>query len=93
MSNAGKTAMFDLNDVKFVKRIVVGSNNPTQMLTDADLGQAQDLLNRCLSDTPKGAILGIERSFTILQIGEHQVVLQWLAYHVGFPRRPVWLAE
>jgi hypothetical protein len=35
--------------------------------------------------------LGIEKSFTLLNIGEHQVVLQCLIYHVGFPRRPPWL--
>lgn len=85
--------MFDLNEVKYVKRIVVGSNDPTRMLGDDELKKAQDLLNRCMSESPKGSILGIERSFTILQIGEHQVVLQWLAYHVGFPRKPIWLGE
>ena len=85
--------MFDLTDVKYVRRIVVGSNSPNQMLSQDQIGEAQALLNRCLSDTPKGSILGIERSFTVLQIGEHQVVLQWLAYHVGFPRRPAWLTD
>lgn len=85
--------MFDLNEVRFVKRVVVGSNNPTHMLSESQIAEAQDLLNRCLTDTPKGSILGIERSFTILQIGEHQVVLQWLAYHIGFPRRPIWMKD
>ena len=85
--------MFDLTDVKFIKRVVVGSDNPNQMRTDAQLEEAQALLNRCLADTPRGSIIGIEKSFTILQIGEHQVVLQWLCYHVGFPRKPVWLGE
>lgn len=85
--------MSDLGEVKFVKRIVVGSNSPTQMLSEQQIEEARALLNRCLTDTPRGAIIGIERSFTILQIGEHQVVLQWLAYHVGFPRRPAWLRD
>lgn len=85
--------MFDLNEVKFVKRVVVGSNNPGQMLSEEQIGEAQALLNRCLTDSPKGTIIGIERSFTVLQIGEHQVVLQWLAYHLGFPRKPVWMQD
>ncbi|MGE7136929.1 hypothetical protein ACQKIE_04790 [Luteibacter sp. NPDC031894] len=85
--------MFDLTDVKFVKRVVVGSDNPNQMTSETQIEEARALLNRCLTDTPKGAIIGVEKSFTILQIGEHQVVLQWLSYHVGFPRKPVWLGE
>ena len=85
--------MFDLTDVKYVKRIVVGSDNPNQMKTDDQVSQANELLNRCLSDSPRGTILGIEKSFTILQIGEHQVVLQWLCYHIGFPRRPAWMQD
>ena len=85
--------MFDLSDVKYIKRVVVGSDNPNQMRSEAQVEEARALLNRCLTDTPKGTIVGIEKSFTILQIGEHQVVLQWLCYHVGFPRKPIWLQE
>jgi len=85
--------MFDLSDVRFVKRIVVGSNNPSQMSTEEQVEEARALLNRCLSESPKGSIVGQEKSFTILQIGEHQVVLQWICYHVGFTRKPVWLGD
>lgn len=85
--------MFDLTEVKFVKRIVVGSDNPNQMRTAEQIDEARALLNRCLSESPKGTIIGVEKSFTILQIGEHQVVLQWLCYHVGFPRKPAWINE
>ncbi|WP_369926411.1 hypothetical protein [Xanthomonas sp. NCPPB 2632] len=85
--------MFDLSDVRFVKRIVVGSNNPSQMSTEDQVEEARALLNRCLSESPKGSIVGLEKSFTILQIGEHQVVLQWICYHVGFTRKPVWLGD
>ncbi|MET4675549.1 hypothetical protein [Luteibacter sp. ME-Dv--P-043b] len=85
--------MFDLSDIRFVKRIVVGSNNPSQMSTDDQVEEARALLNRCLSESPKGSIVGLEKSFTILQIGEHQVVLQWICYHVGFTRKPVWLGD
>ena len=85
--------MFDLNAVRYVKRVVVGSSNPGQMATEQDITAAQELLNRCLNETPKGSIIGIERSFTLLQVGEHQVVLQWLSYHVGFTRKPAWLQD
>lgn len=85
--------MFDLNAVRYVKRVVVGSSNPGQMASEQDITAAQELLNRCLNETPKGSIIGIERSFTLLQVGEHQVVLQWLSYHVGFMRKPAWLQD
>lgn len=83
--------MFDLTDVAFVKRVTVGSRDPESLRTEDEVTAAADLLNRCLSEIPKGKILGIEKSFTLLNIGEHQVVLQWITYHVGFPRRPAWI--
>ncbi|MEE7547227.1 hypothetical protein HF319_09445 [Xanthomonas sp. Kuri4-1] len=85
--------MFDLTEVSYVKRIVVGSDNPAKMQSAEQVEAAQALLNRCLSEAPQGAVLGIEKSFSVLQLGEHQVVLQWLCYHVGFKRRPAWLKD
>lgn len=85
--------MFDLTDVSYVKRIVVGNSDPERMHSEAEIQAAAELLNRCLSDTPKGRIIGIEKTFNILNIGEHQVVLQSLIYHVGFSRKPYWLSE
>ncbi|SNR78834.1 hypothetical protein SAMN04488503_1284 [Humidesulfovibrio mexicanus] len=83
--------MVDLSEIRFVKRVTVGSDNPAHMCSPEQLEAANALLNRCLNDTPRGHILGIEKSFTVLQSGEHQVVLQWMVYHVGFPRKPIWL--
>lgn len=83
--------MFDLTDVKFVKRITVGNDNPSRMRTPEEVEEATALLNKCLTGAPKGSIIGIEKNFAVLQMGEHQVVLQWLVYHVGFPRKPIWL--
>lgn len=83
--------MFDLTDVGYVKRITIGSENPQNMRTEAEIQQAVDLLNRCLSSSPKGTILGMEKNFSVLNIGEHQVVLQCMVYHVGFARKPYWL--
>jgi len=85
--------MFDLTDVGFVARIAVGSLNPEQMRSQLEVGAATDLLNRCLSDSPKGRIIGVEKTFNLLNIGEHQVVLQALIYHVGFPRKPHWFDQ
>lgn len=85
--------MFDLTDVRFIKRIVIGSDNAAQIRTKAEVEESLALLNRCLTDRPVGKLIATEKSFTLVQVGEHQVVLQWIAYHVGFVRRPDWLNE
>jgi hypothetical protein len=85
--------MFDLTDVGYVKRIVVGSTDPQKLSSTEVVEGEAALLNRCLSDTPRGRIVGIEKNFSLLNIGEHQVVLQALVYHVGFTRKPYWLAD
>ena len=82
---------FQLSDVRFVKRIVVGSQNPSPIKSEEEIEQAMGLLNRCLTELPKGVIVGLEKSFSLLNIGEHQVVLQYTVYHVGFSRKPPWL--
>ncbi|MCY1065258.1 hypothetical protein OV090_10830 [Nannocystis sp. RBIL2] len=83
--------MIDLTDIVFIKRIVIGSSNPADLQSEERVGEAVRLLNQCLSGQPKGRIVGIEKSFSILQVGEHNVVLQWTTYQVGFTRRPQWL--
>ncbi|MCG8641532.1 MAG: hypothetical protein MI862_17505 [Desulfobacterales bacterium] len=85
--------MIDITDVTYVKRITIGTSNPDQILSDDQIQEAMDLLNKCLAGPPKGKILGIEKSFKLLNIGEHQAVLQWLVYHVGFVRKPVWIKD
>jgi hypothetical protein len=84
-------AMFDLTDVGFVKRVMVGSRDSEALRSEDEIEAAMALLNRCLTETPRGKILGIEKAFSLLAIGEHQVVLQYQTYHVGFPRKPAWL--
>jgi hypothetical protein len=71
-------AFFDISDVRFVKRITVGSDSPENQKTEEEIRAATDLLNRCLTDFPNGKILAIEKNFSILNIGEHQVVLQYI---------------
>lgn len=85
--------MADLSDVRFVKRISVGTNNPGHVLAEEEIQKAVSLLNRCLRGPPRGTIIGIEKSFRILTVGEHHALLQWIVYHVGFPRKPAWLDE
>ncbi len=85
------TLTFDLSSIRFVKRITVGNSNPANPTGEEEINEATALLNRCLSDSPRGVVLGVEKNFGLFNIGEHQVVLQWQVYHVGFSRKPLWL--
>ena len=54
-------------------------------------GYDQDELNAALSRG--GRLVGQEKNFFILNIGEHQVVSQYIVYHVGFERKPYWFKD
>ncbi|GAA0533092.1 hypothetical protein FHS83_002883 [Rhizomicrobium palustre] len=82
--------MFDLADVKYVRRITVGSSDPEKRMTEEEAAQAMAFLNRCLSE---GQLIGLEKSFSVFNIDEEQVVVQAVIYHVGFTRRPQWMPE
>lgn len=84
---------FDLSEVRYVKRVIIGNNGQSTPGTEAEANNGEALLNRCLSEPPRGHIMGMEKSFTLLTMGEHQIVVQWLVYHVGFRRKPAWLDE
>ena len=77
----------DLTDIKHIQRIVIGNNNPEKMKTTIEIQKDMDKLNKMLQGYPKGCIIGSEKSFQILNIGEHQVILQWIVYHIGFKRK------
>jgi len=84
---------FQLSNVRFIKRIVVGNDSPQNMRTEAEIQAAMGLVNRCLSELPRGHIIGIEKNFGLYNLGEHQVVLQYLVYNIGFERKPMYLDE
>lgn len=84
---------YQLSNVRFVKRIVVGNDNPQNMRTEEEVQAAMDLVNRCLNELPRGHIIGIEKNFGLYNLGEHQVVLQYLVYNIGFERKPLHLDQ
>jgi hypothetical protein len=88
-----KRIVAKIEDVGFVKRIVVGSLNPEQPASETESREKIALLNRCLAETPRGRIIGIEHPTTVVTSGDQQAIVQTVVYHVGFTRRPVWLAE
>ena len=84
---------FDITETQHVERIVVGNTDPSVMKTEDQIQAQMERVNECLQRSPKGKILGQEKGFAIYTIGEHQVVLQHVVYHIGFVRRPTWLLE
>lgn len=90
-NNTGHT--YDITDVGYIERIVVGSTTPEHIPTNEENQEKIQMINRCLTDFPKGRIIGMERSFTIVRVGEHQVVLESIVYHLGFKKVPLWLQE
>jgi hypothetical protein len=84
---------FDISEVGYVKRVTVGNKDPEMTVDEAAIQEQNDFLNRCLSDSPKGKIIGQEKNFYLLNIGEHQVVMQYIVYHIGFMRKPMWMHD
>jgi len=85
---------FDLSSVHHVERVVVGNTDPSRIKTEEEIQAAMDKVNYLVSKaSPKGTIIGQEKGFAVYAIGEHQVVLQHIVYHIGFTRKPMKLAE
>ena len=75
--------VFNLSSIQFIKRVTVGHKDPDVNYDENEIIKAQEYINRCLSESPKGYI--------IINLGEHQVVMQWLVYHIGFEKKPFWM--
>ena len=57
------TETFDIADVRFVKRVVVGNTDPSNMRDESVIQKQMDYLNRCLQENPKGCVIGKEKGF------------------------------
>ncbi len=90
MDKREKTA---LTDIHYVKLVTVGSVNPNHPLSDQSREEQAALLNRCLSDYPKGVILGKDVTVGRYMLGEHELTMERVTYHVGFERKPTWMEE
>lgn len=83
----------DLSKVRYVKLVPVGSVNPNNPVSDQSKEEQLKLLNRCLNDFPKGIIVGKDIAIGRYMIGEHELTMEKVTYHVGFPRKPIWEEE
>jgi len=77
--------MDSLYDVKYIERIVIGNNDTSHLKSDDEIKLDMDKLNEYLKKG--GKIIGQEKNFNIYQIGEHQIVLQYIVYHIGSKRK------
>lgn len=82
-----------LTDIRYVKLVPVGSVNPNNPLSDQSKEEQAALLNRCLNDYPKGVIIGKDITVGRYMLGEHELTMEKVTYHVGFERKPLWLEE
>lgn len=90
MGREEKTA---LEDIHYVKLVTVGSVNPNNPLSDQSREAQAALLNRCLNEYPRGVILGRDVTVGKYLIGDHQLTMEKITYHVGFARKPSWEEE
>lgn len=79
-----------LSDFQYVKLVPIGSVNPNAPLSDESREAQVELLNRCLNDYPKGTIIGKDITIGRYMIGEHELTMEKVTYHVGFTRKPAW---
>jgi len=88
-----KDEPFDITDVSFVKRVTIGTSDPRNLREESYMENQTQLLNRCLSEHPRGYIIGQEKNVCVIRMGEQQVVIQSIVYHIGFKRKPLWLND
>lgn len=87
MNGKEKTAM---TDIHYIKLVTVGSINPNNPLSEESRQEQVTLLNRCLNDFPKGIIIGKDISIGRYMVGEHELTMEKVTYHIGFARKPSW---
>lgn len=79
-----------ISDIRYVKLVTLGSVNPNNPISDESRTAQLELLNKCLNDYPKGIIIGKDITIGRYMIGEHELSMEKVTYHVGFTRKPQW---
>ena len=85
------TQNYQLNNMRYIKRYIVGNNDPKNLKTEQAIEEEMNLVNTALNlaGSSKATIIGVEKSFAIYNHGEHQIVMQYFVYHLGFERKPL----
>lgn len=79
--------VFSYPEIVYVRRVVVGNSRPDKWLSEAEIAKQQEEVNRLLNEFPRGRIIGLEKNVYLLNWGEHQAIVQYLVYHIGFTKR------
>jgi len=80
---------FDIPDVRWVERYVIGLSHPKKDWTGNEAeAMAQKQINALNRALRHGMVMGIERNFTEIHIDGKNVLTGYLVYHVGFKKRP-----
>ncbi len=82
-----------MSDITYIKAVTIGSINPNLPFSEGEREVQVKLLNRCLSDFPKGTIIGHDKTVATYMINEHQFVMEKTTYHIGFRRKPMWMED
>lgn len=90
---ADKNEKTTLAEIRFVKDVSVGSVNPNNPISDEGREAQVELLNKCLSEYPRGVILGTDVTIGRYMLGQHELTMQKTIYHIGFSRKPAWLPK
>lgn len=80
-----------MHDIRFIKKITLGSLDPNVPANTVQDDEQLKLLNKCLNDYPRGQIIGTDVSIGCFKIGDHQLTTQCVTYHIGFTKKPTWL--
>lgn len=86
----GQNRKETMSDIHYVKLVPIGSVNPNNPISDQSREQQLEVLNRCLNDYPRGVIIGKDITVGRYMIGEHELTMEKVTYHVGFERKPQW---
>jgi hypothetical protein len=84
---------FDKSKIRYVKTVTVGSINPNAAFSDTERDRQVELLNRCLSGSPRGYIIGEDKTAANYNAGGHRIIMEKTTYHVGFTRMPLMFDE
>jgi hypothetical protein len=80
---------FDIPEVKWVERYVVGLSHPKKDWTGDEVeAMAVRQMTRLNTALRYGMIMGVERNFTEINMDGKSVLTGYLVYHVGFKTRP-----
>ena len=87
------TAALDLSEVQHIERVIVGRYHDSGAEDEAGMMRQIERLNSYLQGHPRGIILAKDVGFRLIRQGEHVIVAQQVAYHIGFRRKPVKLPD